>query len=460
MATFDDGTTIDDSGSTPGIIAGPTVFTGTAKAASSDLAEELAKESARSNAFGAYGIDTTQFVGVDDLYVKIVGDEPPFMYEATFKTQAVQVSTEQTYDVPEEQEDGEDPPEDGGGDAEYDPYADYIEYDTPPEVDPEEDPFEKARQDAEDRYNEETPNPEVEEETQEIVVTAQRPAPAAAQPATPPDWRLRISLAPGANYLYKARPAGILQPLVGTDGVIFPYTPTVSVAYAANYESTSITHSNYKIHNYQGSSVDNVQITGDFTAQDAAEANYMLAVIHFFRSCTKMFYGQDTNPSRGVPPPMLYLTGFGQYQFDRHPMVLTSFTYSLPNDVDYINAYPNGVGGAAVNGAQLRAFDLSKTGTGTIRSAIEGAAQRVLGNGLSKILGIGTSAAQTMTGSATPGATASMEVTRVPTKIQLSITLTPMISRYAMSNEFSLKEYANGNLLRGSQNPKAGGGVW
>jgi hypothetical protein len=35
-----------------------------------------------------------------------------------------------------------------------------------------------------------------------------------------------------------------------------------------------------------------------------------------------------------------------------------------------------------------------------------------------------------------------------------------MISRYAMSNEFSLKEYANGNLLRGSQNPKAGGGVW
>ena len=49
-----------------------------------------------------------------------------------------------------------------------------------------------------------------------------------------PDWRVRLSLAPGADYLYKVKPssnAGILEPLAQTDGVIFPYTPAISVNY-------------------------------------------------------------------------------------------------------------------------------------------------------------------------------------------------------------------------------------
>jgi hypothetical protein len=154
------------------------------------------------------------------------------------------------------------------------------------------------------------------------------------------DWRFRISLAPDATYLYKSKAidgtpnAGILAPLAVTNGVIFPYSPMIQMSYTASYPSTELTHTNYKIYNYKGSSVEQISITGDFTAQDTTEANYMLAVIHFFRSVTKMFYGQDQNPQRGLPPPLVYLTGFGQYQFDHHPAVISSFSYNFPQDVD------------------------------------------------------------------------------------------------------------------------------
>ena len=130
------------------------------------------------------------------------------------------------------------------------------------------------------------------------------------------DWRVRLSLAPGANYLYKAKPPGILAPLVATDGVIFPYTPDISVSYVANYDPTELTHSNYKFFTYRGSAVDSITIGCEFTAQDTFEAQYVLAVIHFFRSITKMFYGQDNGPANGTPPPLCYLSGLGAFQFD------------------------------------------------------------------------------------------------------------------------------------------------
>jgi hypothetical protein len=66
------------------------------------------------------------------------------------------------------------------------------------------------------------------------------------------DWRVRLSLAPGSNYLYNAPSwgpdgKGILAPLHETNGVIFPYTPTISISYNANYSDPELVHSNYKI---------------------------------------------------------------------------------------------------------------------------------------------------------------------------------------------------------------------
>jgi hypothetical protein len=49
--------------------------------------------------------------------------------------------------------------------------------------------------------------------------------------------------------------------------------------------------------------------------------------------------------------------------------------------------------------------------------------------------------------------------TYIPTKISLSISAIPIISRNVISNDFSLRDYATGKLLRGSRRP-VGGGIW
>jgi hypothetical protein len=254
------------------------------------------------------------------------------------------------------------------------------------------------------------------------------------------DWRVRLSLASSANYLYKVPKgsAGILEPLQATDGVIFPYTPQIQVQYNANYDPTDLTHSNYKIFQYRNSGVDSFSITCDFTAQDTYEANYILAVIHFFRSVTKMFYGQDQNPKPGTPPPLCYLTGLGAFQFDNHPLAITSFNYSLPADVDYIRA------GAVTAGAGV-----NRSASNVVNNSPNASATRL---GPNMMVG-GVQPAPIF--STPPG---TVDPTYVPTKIQMTIGAVPIVTRNDISNRFSLKDYATGSLLRGSRHQ--GGGIW
>jgi hypothetical protein len=253
------------------------------------------------------------------------------------------------------------------------------------------------------------------------------------------DWRVRLSLAPSANYLYKAEKGkiGILAPLAVTNGVIFPYTPSVSVVYAASYDSSELVHSNYKIYNYKNSAVDTVTITGDFTAQDTNEANYLLAVIHFFKSVTKMFYGQDQNPRNGTPPPLVYMSGLGTFQFDNHPLVVSNFTYSLPNEVDYIRS-----------GSVTTEPGSSTTGQNTVNNTDNASNARIQSSGL---------------GAKIPNfqrqqATIKSNATYVPTKMQIVITCIQIVTRNDISNNFSLRDYATGALLQGSK--RNGGGIW
>ena len=261
----------------------------------------------------------------------------------------------------------------------------------------------------------------------------------------PDDWRVRLSLAPSANYLYRvAKPGDLLYPLNGTNGVLFPYVPQVQTSYKANYDAGELVHSNYKMHFYKNSAVDDISITAEFTAQDTAEANYMLAVIHFFKSATKMFYGQDQSPRAGTPPPLLYLSGFGAYQFDNHPLLLSSFTYSLPNDVDYIRAGSTGVW----NGTNI-----SQLGTKAVNSAASTPLDRLKAAFGSKIAKGGTAAAPAFTGNLSTG-----DSTYVPTKISIQLSLIPVVTRKDISDNFSVEKYATGALTRGSK--RSGGGIW
>ena len=250
------------------------------------------------------------------------------------------------------------------------------------------------------------------------------------------DWRVRIQLAPGAKYLYNDSNNAVLQPLVASKGVVFPYMPTIQTSYNADYSDTALTHSNYKGYFYNSSFVGDINITGVFTAQDTREANYLLAVIHFFRSVTKMFYGQDAQ--RGSPPPLVYLTGLGQYQFNKHPCVIKTFQYSLPNNVDYIRTKPNNYN---LNFNQ----NLNKTqaspspGIGSVLS-------RILNSGLRKGALPGTGSQELVVQQSVTNLANS---TYVPTKIEIQITMMPIQTRSQQSQQFSVKDYSSGKLLAG-----------
>jgi hypothetical protein len=261
------------------------------------------------------------------------------------------------------------------------------------------------------------------------------------------DWRFRISLAEGADYLYKVPDnsnkaggaggsPGILAPLSTTNGVVFPYTPSVTTSYQAKYNTYDLVHSNYRGVFYQGSGVGEISVRGVFTAQDTFEASYVLAVIHFFRSVTKMFYGQDSQ--RGAPPPLVYLTGLGDYQFNAHPAVVTNFEYSLPSDVDYIRANnPNNFGTDLLN---RRAGALNPPS-----NPLSAIATRL---GLSGLFP-GATPSKPSYGAVTNSVTNTAKATYVPTKIDISVSLLPVQTRDQVSKLFSLKDFATGSLLRG-----------
>jgi hypothetical protein len=260
------------------------------------------------------------------------------------------------------------------------------------------------------------------------------------------DWRMRISLAPGSDYLYNDPSMqgngtnSILWPLKQTAGVIFPYTPKIATSYNANYSQANLTHSNYTNYFYQGSSVGEISITAKFTAQDTLEAQYLLAVIHFFRSVTRMFYGQDAQ--RGAPPPLVFLTGFGEFQFQNHPCVVSSFGYDLPDNVDYIRARslnvngmdmltrrqrPDAVPGDPISGAYKRLADLFS------------------GQGIGK----GAQSNSSPTALESPPSLGLNNPTYVPTSMDISLKLLPVQSRSQVSQQFSLKKFANGQLIAG-----------
>jgi hypothetical protein len=263
------------------------------------------------------------------------------------------------------------------------------------------------------------------------------------------DWRVKLSLAPNSSYLYNAiNVQGILQPLIDTKGVVFPYTPSIQIQYNAHYDSHDLVHSNYKIYQYKNSSVDNITISCDFTAQDNAEANYLLAVIHFFRSVTKMFYGQDSIPKIGTPPPLCFLTGLGAFQFDNHPLVITNFAYNLPTDVDYIRATST-----TTLAGQSKAPAQPPNNSDVISN------NRLTGGPNSVARGAVTPNPNfnNQTTIQTPSAS-SRTPTYVPTKMNLSISAYPIVTRNDISNRFSLRDYATGKLLQGSKNSTVG--IW
>ena len=221
------------------------------------------------------------------------------------------------------------------------------------------------------------------------------------------DTRVRIVVPSGAlqDILLNGP---VLSPLSPTNGVLFPYTPSISVSHGAQYNPENLTHSNYAYHFYQSSNTEEINITATFACKNSVDALYVVAAQHFFRTVTKMFYGQDAEA--GLPPPVLRLEGHGDYQFGSHseqpggvPIIITSFSVTLPEDVDYITAN-------SVTSNQFRATESDPYRAGQLDAA-------------------------------------SGSQTRVPIIQQMTITCKPLYSRKSITSDFGFRKFAAGQML-------------
>lgn len=164
-------------------------------------------------------------------------------------------------------------------------------------------------------------------------------SPINVQPRADNDWRMRITCDwtrfSGQNLFQR------LDSESGTDGVVFPYQPRVNFSSRANYTNLDVIHSNYPIQAYKNSQIDEIQIAGEFSAETAVDAEYWLAATTFFRTATKMFFGQGKNA--GNPPIICRLSGYGSYAFNNIPVIITSFGVNLEDDTNYVKCDINGI---------------------------------------------------------------------------------------------------------------------
>ena len=246
------------------------------------------------------------------------------------------------------------------------------------------------------------------------------------------DWRVRLSMPTGS--FFDSSP--VLKPLWEAGGLIFPYTPSITIAHSSTYNELSVTHQNYQFNAYQNSRASDIQVTGEFAVQDAVQAKYWLAAIHFLRSVTKMFTG-DTAYA-GNPPPILNFSGYGDHVFRNVPVVVKSFTMTLPKDVNYISTNIASGSGFGLDSVSQAAGQLAGLAGAVGATGIAGrlaSAAGAIGGVNSVVNGLGVS------GSA--GGMAASRESYVPTKSDLTVTLMPVYSRESV-RQFSLQQFVNG----------------
>ena len=273
-----------------------------------------------------------------------------------------------------------------------------------------------------------------------------------ATAASEDDWRVRVSLSPNCPIFYndptiasQGANNSLLYPLKATNGVIWPYTPSITVQHNAMYTSAALTHSNYPAHFYNSSEVADITVSGEFTVQSEADGQYLMAAVYFFRAASKMFFGQGANV--GNPPPIVFLDGYGSHYLPHVPCVIMSFQHTLTNDVDYIQVpitsstlvetqvAPNTAVNPAVNNGvnnslgAIVAPNFNQTNIGAAQDA--------------KLAQNNATAAQTKFGYSTI-----TTHTRVPTASTISVTLRPVYSRSNLHKNFDLNKFASGGLLQ------------
>lgn len=152
------------------------------------------------------------------------------------------------------------------------------------------------------------------------------------------DFRVRITVP--ESYLTAYTSGGRSNQLSTLKGIIFPYTPSISLDHSANYTNQSPMHSNFTFYSYRNSQVGAISISGRFSVENDDDAQMYLSTVHLLKSLTKMRVNMDVDA--GAPPPVCRLFAYGDYMLNNVPVVVSSFKQEFPTDVDYYRMDSNG----------------------------------------------------------------------------------------------------------------------
>lgn len=231
------------------------------------------------------------------------------------------------------------------------------------------------------------------------------------------DWRVRLTLPTWPSFRFSP----VLAPLKEANGLIFPYTPQITIESSATYTTVPTIHSNYAFHAFQRSDPGTITITAPMNVEDKSQALYWIGALHLLRSLTKMFSGND--PKAGNPPPIVKLNGYGSYVFKNVPVIVQSFSTTLDAECDYIPV------------------ETFTSAAGMLSSAAETVNDIFDINFLDSV----TAGAQ-LANSLTGGGSVKGGTAWVPTKSSFTVKLMPAYSR-ASVRKFSLDNFVTGGYL-------------
>lgn len=127
-----------------------------------------------------------------------------------------------------------------------------------------------------------------------------------------------------------------------TEMVIFTNMPDVTETRSIGYEPVAPPQSPGAFLKYKGTDPVQWAVNAVLTCRTTDEATINLQIINRLRGWSMPYFGENTKieyPTKlGAPPPVLTFAGWRAQMVGPVPVVITSLSWSFPQDVDYIPA--------------------------------------------------------------------------------------------------------------------------
>lgn len=124
--------------------------------------------------------------------------------------------------------------------------------------------------------------------------------------------------------------------------VVFYVSPNINESRSVSYETISPVHHPGSIQVYKTTNARNFNVNGKLVSRTRKEATQNMIYMNLLRSWTMPYYGKGTanNPETmdklGAPPDILNFRAYGRYNLENIPVILTSYSWTYPDNVDYL----------------------------------------------------------------------------------------------------------------------------